>query len=205
MHAAHFNAVPTRISISTLGGALITAGLFTLMQALISQPTGLIPDIQTQRFISTIRVKPEPLEPIRNKRTKPPEPEDSPPLPTLPPSSFTGPGDGVIPISPVRPPIEGPEGINRASNEPIAIVKVQPTYPNRAAAQGIEGWVLVEYTVTTLGTVSDIRILDAEPKGVFDRSAINSVGKWRYQPREVNGKAIAVAGIKQMLTFELKD
>ena len=49
--------------------------------------------------------------------------------------------------------------------------QVPPQYPRRAAERGIEGCVLLEYTVTPLGAVSEPVVVQANPPGIFDRAA----------------------------------
>ena len=59
---------------------------------------------------------------------------------------------------------------------------VAPTYPQRAAIRGTEGWVDVEFTVAADGRPRDIGVVDARPKGVFDEAALAAVAAWRYEP-----------------------
>ena len=49
------------------------------------------------------------------------------------------------------------------------------------------------YTVTPKGTVTDIKVLDSSPPGIFDAAATGAVSRLRYKPVLQNGKAISVA------------
>ncbi|MGB4246350.1 MAG: M56 family metallopeptidase, partial [Pseudohongiellaceae bacterium] len=60
---------------------------------------------------------------------------------------------------------------------------VEPMYPTLAAAQSIEGWVVVEFTVTETGDVGDARVVDAEPSDIFNASALRAVSQFRFSPR----------------------
>ena len=63
----------------------------------------------------------------------------------------------------------------------------EPEYPERALAQKISGSVTVEFLVGTKGETLDVRVVASEPAGIFDRSAINAVKRWRYEPYTVDG------------------
>src|SRR5699024_7690181 len=64
----------------------------------------------------------------------------------------------------------------------LPIVKVAPMYPPRARSKGIEGYVLLEFTVTETGSVTNVHVLEAHPKGVFNEAAIKAVRRFKYKP-----------------------
>ena len=57
-----------------------------------------------------------------------------------------------------------------------------PDYPENALSQQIAGSVAVQFTVDVNGETRDIRVLEANPPGVFDRAATNAIRRWRYAP-----------------------
>jgi len=63
-----------------------------------------------------------------------------------------------------------------------AVSTPAPRYPADALRSGTSGEVLVEITVGTDGSVTDARILRANPPRVFDREALNAVKRWRFEP-----------------------
>lgn len=65
-----------------------------------------------------------------------------------------------------------------------------PEYPNTARERGTDGWVDIVFTVHTDGSVGDLTVAGAEPAGVFETAAMNSVRKWRYQPVLRDGRPI---------------
>ena len=73
----------------------------------------------------------------------------------------------------------------------VPIVQLTPMYPRKAALKGIEGWVKLEFTITQDGVVSDVKILSAKPRRMFNRAAIKSILRWKFKPRIVSGKAVA--------------
>jgi TonB family protein len=81
---------------------------------------------------------------------------------------------------------------------------IAPQYPVRARERGTEGWVDIEFTVNTDGTTRDASVKAAEPAGVFDRAALDAVGRWRYEPRVVNGSVIDQR-VEARLRFQLED
>ncbi len=63
-----------------------------------------------------------------------------------------------------------------------AISTPSPQYPTEALREGRQGEVVVEFTVNPDGSVSDPRVVRANPPRVFDRAAISAVRRWRFQP-----------------------
>ena len=57
-----------------------------------------------------------------------------------------------------------------------------PSYPNEALRNGLAGEVQVEFTINPDGSVSNVRIVRADPPRVFDRAALSAVRRWRFQP-----------------------
>src|SRR5690606_1679044 len=55
---------------------------------------------------------------------------------------------------------------------------VAPEYPDRALSQRITGSVTVEFLVRANGETDEVRVIESEPAGVFDRSAIAAVRRW---------------------------
>ena len=85
----------------------------------------------------------------------------------------------------------------------VAIVRVQPDYPARAAQQDLEGWVLVEFDVTEAGTVENVRVIESSHR-VFERSAIRAALRFRYRPKVVDGLPQATYGIRNRFRFEME-
>jgi len=65
---------------------------------------------------------------------------------------------------------------------PIAVSTPQPDYPAEALRSRITGFVEVEITIGRDGQVSKVRVLNARPRGTFERSVQNAVSNWRFQP-----------------------
>jgi protein TonB len=85
----------------------------------------------------------------------------------------------------------------------LKLVKsVPPDYPQSALAHGVAGSVLLSFTVDGRGETRDVQVLQSTPAGVFDRSAVSAVKRWRYAPVLVNGAAVEVPA-RTLVRFEL--
>ena len=84
---------------------------------------------------------------------------------------------------------------------------VAPEYPERAAQRGLEGWALVDFTVGSNGAVIEgtIRVIDAEPSNIFNRSAIRAASQFEFQPRTENGVPVDVPNVQYLFRFQLED
>ena len=89
------------------------------------------------------------------------------------------------------------------SRDPVLVRQVRPTYPAAAARRKQEGWVEVSFTVGTNGSVSDVNVVRAQPRGVFDRDAVRAVSQWQFEPALDNGKTVA-RQLTRRIEFALK-
>jgi TonB family protein len=87
----------------------------------------------------------------------------------------------------------------------LLIVKYAPEYPADAFLNGIEGYVILEFTVTRLGKVNDIKVIKSEPAGVFDESATAAAFRFRYSPRYINGEPVDTVGVRNKIVFRIED
>ena len=77
-----------------------------------------------------------------------------------------------------------------------------PEFPSKALSQHLSGAVTVEYTVDANGEPRDVRVVEATPPGVFDKSAIAAVKRWKYDPVIANGAPVEVP-VRTSIRFEL--
>ena len=52
----------------------------------------------------------------------------------------------------------------------------------------IEGYVKVAYDVSVDGSVTNVRVVESDPPGVFDEAAVAAVRTWRFHPAIDDGK-----------------
>lgn len=74
--------------------------------------------------------------------------------------------------------------------EVVALMKTVPEYPRKAARNGEEGWVKIEFTITAQGEVIDPKVVASQPRRIFDRAALKAIRKWRFKPKTVDGVAV---------------
>lgn len=84
------------------------------------------------------------------------------------------------------------------------LVRVEPQYPAAAARDGVSGWVQLSFSIDATGAVTDVVVLDAEPKRTFEQAAIRALKRWKYQPSLENGKAYKTTGLTVQLDFNLE-
>lgn len=76
------------------------------------------------------------------------------------------------------------EGFGRGQGfkgkELIPLSTARPQMPEWACKQNIKGWVEAVYTVMPNGRVQNVKIIDAQPRGVYEIAAIESIGNWIY-------------------------
>lgn len=87
----------------------------------------------------------------------------------------------------------------------LPISKQAPDYPRRALDQQKEGDCVVEYTVTASGTVANPTVVDGACDPIFARPSIASASRFRYQPRIIDGKAVAVPGVRNTFRFRIEN
>jgi protein TonB len=73
--------------------------------------------------------------------------------------------------------------------QPLKITR--PIYPTQALSKGVQGTVLVDFTVDADGRVRDARVVQSAPG--LDKAALDCVRKWRFMPARKDGRPAAVA------------
>lgn len=79
---------------------------------------------------------------------------------------------------------------------PKPVNRRDPVYPRRALDLRIEGSAVVFFDVDEKGRLQNIRITDAKPSNIFNRSIIQAMKQWRYEAKPAKGLSI---------TFVFKD
>jgi protein TonB len=122
------------------------------------------------------------------------------PSASVPPSDSNGAGSAVVPMPSSMPPA-APVQPAPVDVVPAKIVKrVTPVAPGNISAK-TKGHVVVRFDIGVNGRVSNIEIVESQPKGVFDAAAQDAVRKWIYEPRRENGVAVD-SSAKARLVFE---
>lgn len=95
------------------------------------------------------------------------------------------------------------EAAAAASRQYLPIAKQAPSYPRRALDKGIQGECTVSYTVNAQGRVEAPRVVgDCHP--LFIRPSLQAAQSFRYQPRVIDGRAVAVPEVKNTFTYRIE-
>ncbi|HPG28673.1 MAG TPA: TonB family protein [Myxococcota bacterium] len=200
-----------RILTSASLAALVTLGLFWAMTRLIEVPADEAPPPPPLRPLDRVNVRVD--TPATSKaRTKRPERRavHETPEPVLRPEGSTS-----EPYEFVR--FDASEAgqdesgrshaprLFRADGEAVPLVRVPPHYPERALARGLEGRVLVEFTIGRTGDVTHAHVVAFEPSPIFNDAALEAVRQWRYSPRVVDGEPVEQPGQRVSIPFRRED
>ena len=192
-----------RYCCALLTGLLVTASLFFLMQSLISGSDIEVTEPTAAANLTFVRLVEDRDVIVDDPKLEPP------PVPEVQPATKL-----VIPVSPggrydeigprdVPPPFSHQVTVGVTDGGILPVVTVAPTYPRRMAARGIEGWVLLEFSVDQLGRVQNPQVIDARPTGGFSKAAIDAVLRYKYKPKVFDGKAAWVHGVQTRMVFQL--
>lgn len=85
--------------------------------------------------------------------------------------------------------------------EPVR--RVQASYPDAARKRGIEGYVTLNLLVTPEGAVQGVRVVAADPPGIFEESAKQAIEQWQFRPAEYHGAPVSYR-CKQTIRFKVQ-
>ncbi|MCZ6642764.1 MAG: energy transducer TonB [Gammaproteobacteria bacterium] len=89
-------------------------------------------------------------------------------------------------------------------NRPIQLISFSgPSYPETARQQKVEGFVIVRYDVTVSGVVHNVRVVSAEPPGIFDEAALATIRSWKYKAPILDGEPQPVTNMESRVEFQL--
>lgn len=153
---------------------------------------------EVQRRQRAVPEKPEMPEPPPEAKTSQSQAEVTPlnSMSSLPSLDLNTSVDGLA--------INAPTFSDFGSNQQaLPLYRVEPRYPAKALKRGAEGHVIMSFTIDETGRPVDIQVTDANPRRMFEREAMRALKKWKYQPKVVDGKAIAQVGQTVKLEFKL--
>lgn len=192
--------------------AVVTLGLFYLMQSLIARDPGRAYERQQRTAFDFIRLKRD--EDIERKRRDKPrrvERREPPPPAQMPVSRLAqSPVKQALKIDapPFQPNLamagDPHLGGSVSDSDIVPLVRPLHRYPSRAQARGVEGWVHLRFDVTPEGATDNIVVVDSDPPEIFNRAAIDAVKKYKYKPRVENGVAVRRPDVEVVLSFEIE-
>jgi protein TonB len=206
-----------RLTIGLFLAVLVNLGLFTLMQKMTSANSIERRVIEDIRLLDFVRLKRETRTETKKRELpkKPPPPPKKPPPPPKSPAPQAnkpkapapklnipridvplniagGPYLGDFSVGAKLAPIVTPTPLIAPvlDDEVIPLVRIPPRYPRAASRRGIEGSVIVSFTITKNGQVFNPVIVSAKPENVFDKAALKAILKWKFKPKVVNGQPV---------------
>lgn len=99
--------------------------------------------------------------------------------------AFHRPGTAVTPVAP-----KGPVRVPSTLASGLLLEKVLPAYPEIAKAAHREGVVVLQATISTTGTIQNLRVLSGDL--MLRQAALDAVSHWRYRPYLLNGQPVEV-------------
>ena len=195
-----------RVPIAVFAAGLFTSGMFWVLWTLVGAAFDVSDRAEATRIeFSRMRRDTE----VVTKRDQKIERERPPPTPETPRMAFSASGidNNVASLTPI---VDARGAMSRmtmsagSDRDVIPLVRINPDYPPRAQTRGIEGYVIVQFTITATGTVKDAIVVEAQPRGMFDDAALKAIARWRYNPKVEAGVAVERVGIRTRLTFQLE-
>ena len=166
-----------------IGYALVT-GLARKVVEVIKAP------LETKIIEEIKKPPPDQPPPPPPKMAPPPPPFIPPPeiniqVPTISqaPTITTVTTTPPPPAPPVSAPAPAPQPLVR--KEYKASYRVEPQFPREALRTGTTGRVIAHVVVSPAGTVTEVRIIQANPPRLFDREVIRALSQWKFNPEPV--------------------
>jgi protein TonB len=187
--------------------------IYALISGLARKAVDVIKKPMTATIIEEIKLPPPPPPPpkrvIEPPKVQPvqvqpyvPPPEVQVTAPTTPnvisAPSITPPTEPhvIAPPAPTVAPVAKP-AIRKGL---VPLEKVEPVYPREAIRAGVaKGRVVVRLYIDEKGLVTEVKIVEADPPGVFNKEVTRALSQWKFHPE---GEKF-VGEVE--LTFVLKD
>jgi protein TonB len=198
--------VNKRLLASTGLALVTTVALFLTMKVLVTGQEYEIEEELASIGIDFVRVERDEDVSTKDRALKRPsqeQPDEPPPPPKLTQTSRPNMDKAAMSADLGGFDLAGMNLNAPVDGDALAIVRVLPRYPSRALSRGREGWVLLEFSIDKIGQAMDPVVIDADPPGVFDRSAMNAVKKWKYRPMIEDGKPAIRRGVRQLFSYQI--
>lgn len=137
---------------------------------------------------------------VKRVETPPPPPEIERTPSTLPTVSIVD-LDSPIPDFDM-PKIDQNDFVITVSDREVQpLVRISPIMPPRAERSG---HCRVRFNVSAEGAPYDVTATYCT-QSLFERATVKSVQRWKFNPKIVNGRPVAMRGVENRVTYRLKD
>jgi len=207
--------------------AVLNASLFSIMPGMIQHNPKTRNNLENIRAIQLVRIKKPETPPRKKQQPKPEKLEKKqvqskkttkvftpkpmavkPALPfelnsKLPRALDSLVMPGLVHFS-LNPPAFKEQYFADELDSPLTpLAKVPPIYPIRASRRGIEGWVKVQFVVNKFGGVENLKVIEAQPEKIFDKSVVNCLAQWKLKTGTVQGIAVSTLA-ETVINFQLE-
>ncbi len=134
---------------------------------------------ERERLAAEQRARDEAAAAATAAATPAPAPAEPAPAPQAPAPAPAEPTPAPVAAAPATPPPAAPAP--RTGGAPRPISTPQPPYPREAARTRASGFVTVQYTIGADGRVTNVEVMRARPRGLFDRTVVQTVSGWRFE------------------------
>lgn len=195
-----------RYPIGLAFGAIFMLVMYWVMWRLVSVPVDAI-GLQTATRVEFTRMRQD--SEVQKKLDEKVQPDKPPPVPEVPQLNFAK-GSVENNVAQLTPVVDANSAMSKmkmtagSDRDIIPLVRINPDYPPRALSRGIQGWVIVQFTISATGTVKDPKVVDSS-NSIFNDAALKAIGRWRYNPKVEEGVAVERVGVQTKLVFQLEN
>jgi protein TonB len=187
-----------KLMLAFLCSIIVTGSIFAVMNGMVSSDGAQNNNQGEQTVIDFIRLKQDSESRIKQRDKKEPPRPKKPPMPPEQAAQKNTPMKQIA----MRMPNISPDlslanrsllgdaqiGMGFGDGDVIPLVRMPAQYPNKAKRRNIEGFVKARLEVNIQGTVDSVEIINSKPRGIFERSAIRALYKYKFKPQIIDGK-----------------
>jgi protein TonB len=81
---------------------------------------------------------------------------------------------------------------------------VLPKYPRVAEQRGIQGEVVVEFSIDESGNVLNPEIVSNNASDIFNNNVLRAIKQFSFEPQKVNGMPVAVQNVREVFVFVIE-
>lgn len=187
-----------KLILAFLCSIIVTGSLFAVMSGMVSSDGAQNNNQGEQTVIDFIRLKQDSDSRVKKREKKEPPKPKKPPMPPEQTAQQNTPMKQIAMRMPnITPDLslanksllgDAQIGMGFGDGDVIPLVRMPAQYPSKAKRRNIEGFVKARLEVNVSGTVDSVEIIDAKPRGVFERSAIRALYKYKFKPQIIDGK-----------------
>lgn len=194
-----------RLIVGVPGAVLVTAGLFLFMAQMISNDLRLNEEQEAINLSITAQIDDSDINQANREFKRPTLDAPPPPPPAVSDPSNRPALDGV---RAAVPQIDANLNIGSGFNpdrDAQPLVRIPPQFPDRCQSRASdEERVVLQFDVTPDGQTTNIQAVDST-NSCFNRAAIRSVERWKYQPKIVDNQAQPRRGVQTVIVFQLAE